>query len=220
MHRFGLFTSIASVSALLALSTVPAAADPGKADRARSAIAEARGKIEAGDKVGASAQAPELQARARASLASAEALLSRGKKDEAIADARHAGEFADMAIVTADRHKAADARDAEASAADAHRSAADANGRADSAEQAAAAANARANSAQQAAALAAAQTEALRNAPTTTTVATEKVVVATPPATRTVTVRQKAPVRKHRVVSKPARAVVEKTTTTVTTGQN
>lgn len=229
MRRSGIFTRAVGFSALLALATVPATAGPGKKDRARAAIAEARGKIDAGEKVGVSTQAPELQVRARAALASAEELLARGKKDAAIADARHAGEFADMAIVAADKQKAEVARDrrldAEASADAAHQAAADATGRAESAEQAAAAANVRADSAQQAAVAAAAQAEALRNAPapTSTTVATvEKEVVRTPAAARrTVTVRRAAPVRHttHRVVRKPAR-VVEKTTTTVTTQPN
>ena len=227
MKRSSLFTRAVGFSALLAMATVPAAAEMGKKDRARAAIAEARGKIDAGEKVGASNQAPELQARARAALASAEELLSRGKKDAAIADARHAGEFADMAIVATDKQKAEVARDrrlgAEASADAAQRAAADATGRAESAEQAAAAANGRADSAQQAAIAAAAQTEALRNAPApTTTTTVEREVVRTPAAARsTVTVRRAAPVRhtKHRVVRKPA-SVVEKTTTTVTTQPN
>ena len=224
MRRIDIFTRTVGISALLALSTVPAYADPGKADRAHAAIAEARGKIDAGERVGTSAEAPELRARARASLASAEALLERGKKDEAIIEARHASEFADMAIVTADKHKEAlaarDRMDAEASADRARQAAANANARAEDAQQVAVAATADANdrvdAAQQAAAAANAQAEALRNAPPpapTVTVATVERTTVHTPARRVVRAKRRVV---HHVVRKPA-AVPAKTTVTTTT---
>ncbi len=221
MRRSSLFSYAAGASALIALSTLPAYADPGKADRAHSAIAEARAKIEAGDKVGAGTGAPELQGRARGSLASAQALLDRGKKDESIVEAKRASEFADMAIVSADRHKAMAATGAQVRAENevdaSHRATDDANMRADSAQKAAMTAtmdaNMRVDAAQQAAASATAQADALRNAPPVTTVSTvEKVTVHSParPATRT----------RHRVIHRAVHKhapVVGKTTVTTTT---
>ncbi len=79
----------------------------GQNTRAVEAIAQAKGKIASGDKVGASGEAAGLQSQARAALASAEALLSKGKKEKAIAAAQNAGEFADPAIVSANQNKAA-----------------------------------------------------------------------------------------------------------------
>lgn len=83
----------------------------GKADRARAAIAEAHGKIDAANKVGVAGDAPRLQAEAQAALRTAEEELARGKKDEAIADALHASELADTALGAAQQ-----ARNAQASA--------------------------------------------------------------------------------------------------------
>ncbi len=122
MKRHSLFTTAAI---LLSLAAAPALA--GKAERARTAIAEARAKISAGDKVGASNGAPMAQGEARAELGNAEALLARGKKTEAEAAAKHASDLADMAIVNADRAKMSAARerraDAETTAAIAQQSA-------------------------------------------------------------------------------------------------
>ena len=78
MRNFNNFARAASVAALLAMSTGAHAADD-KA-KARAAIAEARGKIEAGDKIGASAEAAGLQEQARAALRTAEDRLKRGDK--------------------------------------------------------------------------------------------------------------------------------------------
>ena len=214
-HRH--FTRTACITAMLALTALPAVAYAGEAERARTAIAEARGKIDAGDKVGLTAEAADIQGRARAALESAEMRLAKGRKGEAIADAQHASELADMAIVSADKHKVAAERngrmEAQSSAAVASESAAAANARAEAAQQAAAAA-------QQSAATANAQADALRNvppppAPTTTTVSTvEKDVVQDPaPVTHTTAHRTT-----HRAVHK-AVPVVAKTTTTVTTTQ-
>jgi len=140
-----------SVSALIALSMVPAAAYAGKHTMAVEAIAAAKGKIDAGDKVSAGRQAPELQAQARASLSSAQDLLAKGHKDEAISAARHAGEFADQAIVSAENSRTTAERerrhDAQDTAAVAIQSASDANVRASLAQQATADANASANDA-------------------------------------------------------------------------
>jgi len=220
----------AGLSAVIALSTLPAAAYAGKHTLAVAAIAQAKGKIEAGDKVGAGRQAPELQAQARASLSNAQDLLSRGHKGEAILAARHASEYADQAIVTADNSRAASERDrrddAQDSAAAAMQSANDANARASLAQQATVDANMSANDAnrrallaQQATADANARADAIRNAPpvaaapstTTTTVA---VVEAHTAGTAIVPVRHTArKTTRHRTRS----GLVRKSTTTVTT---
>lgn len=207
MNRYTPFTRSIGISTLLALSAIPVTAYAGDANsRAIAAIAQARGKIESGEKVGAGSQSPVLQSQARVALADAEALLAKGKKDKAIAAAQQAGGFADQAILTAEQHKAM----------------AELNGRLDTqataaaAQQSAAVANARADSAEQAATVATAQADALRNAPapapTVTTVATVEKTVVRAPAVR---VQRK----KHRVVRKPAPASAVTTTTTVTTSQ-
>jgi len=157
-------------------------------------------------------------------------LLSRGHKGEAILAARHASEYADQAIVTADNSRAASERDrrddAQDSAAAAMQSANDANARASIAQQATADANMSANDAnrrallaQQATADANARADAIRNAPpvaaapstTTTTVA---VVEAQTARTAIVPVRHTArKTTRHRTRS----GQVRKSTTTVTT---
>lgn len=216
MKRVNHFARTVSISALLALTAFPVTAHAGEADRARAAIAEAKGKIEAGDKVGASSGAPMLQTEARASLGNAELLLARGKKTEALAEAKHAGELADIAIVNADKAKMAASRDRRL----------DAEAAAASAQQSAVAADARANSAEQAAAAANAQADAMRNAPapvivaappTTTTVATVERTTVTTPAP--VVHKKKAVQKKRRVVHhhKATPSVTQKTTTTLST---
>ena len=205
MTNFRILTRAAAISTVVAFSALSTTAYAGEAERARAAIAEAKGKIEAGDKVGASGEAAGLQTQARAALQSAQERLAHGKKAEAIADAQQAGALADQAIVVTDKRKVAMERNgrlnAESSAVAAQQSAADANARADSA--------------QQSAAVAAAQADALRNAPApapapapTTTTVVEKEIVRTPVRHTT-----------RRVVHKPVTAVAEKTTTTITTGQ-
>lgn len=158
MTYFGSTTRTIGVSALIALSMLPSAAYAGKHSDAVQAIAQAKGKIEAGDKVNVVRQAPELQAQARASLSSAQDLLSHGHKDEAISAARKASEFADQAIVSADNIRMASERerrhDAQDAAAAATQSASDANVRASLAQQATANANASAADADHRAALA------------------------------------------------------------------
>lgn len=217
MQRLRIITRTVTLSTMLALSTFSVAAYAGKHEQAVEAIAQARSKIEAGDKVGTSTQAPEIQARARAALTTAEGLLSRGEKADAILAAHHASDLADQAIVVADNRKASVAHDrlldARSSAIDAQQSAANANVRADSAQQAATVANSRADSAEMAATAANAQTDALRNAPrpapaTTTVAIVEKESVRTP-----------APVHhiQHRVVRKHHTMTHIKKVTTVTT---
>ena len=128
-----------SLAALLVASAIPTSVYAGDHTNAVAAIAEAKGKIDAGDKVGVGTEAPELQAQARAAIGSAEDLLARGKKREAIATAHHAGELADQAIVSADNRKTAAERtrrlDTQDAAIAAQQSAANANMRADSAQQ-------------------------------------------------------------------------------------
>lgn len=207
-----------ALSSALALSLIPVAAYAGKHEQAVEAIAQARAKIEAGDKVGTNNQAPELQSQARAELVSAESLLSNGKKEEAIAAAKHASGLADQAIVVADNRKASAERDrrldAQSATIDAQQAANAANVRADTAQQAASSANDRAYSAQQATVAANAEADALRNAPkpapTTTTVAiVERETVHAP--VRTHVIKRKV-VRKHRPVTH-----IRKTTTVTTT---
>ena len=228
MRYFASITRSVSVSALIALSTLPTSAYAGKHTLAVEAIAQAKGKIDAGDKVNAGSQAPELQAHARASLSSAQDLLAKGHKDEAILAARHAGEFADQAIVSAENSRTAAERerrhDAQDSAAVAVQAASDANVRASIAQQAASNANVtaddanrRAAQAQLATADANARADALRAAPP----------VAAPPATTTTTVAvvQDVPARASAVRHAPRRTIrhraaprnVSKSTTTVTT---
>ena len=130
-----------AISATLALA-LPGVAHAGMNDRAQAAIAEARGKISASTMVGAGEEVIGLQTRAKTSLNEAEALLSKGKKAQAIAAAQQASMMADQALAMSQSRKetaaTAAVANAEASAASAQQSAATAN-------QQAAAANARAD---------------------------------------------------------------------------
>ena len=173
-----------AVSATLALA-LPGVAHAGMNDRAQAAIAEARGKISAGNIVGAGQETIGLQTRAKASLNEAEALLSKGKKAEAIAAAQQASILADQALaMTATRKETAATTavgNAEAAAAAAQQSAA-------SATQQAAAANARADMAVAMATPAPAPApvnDVIKTPQTTTTVTTEeRVAVAPAPVVR------------------------------------
>ncbi|AYJ84762.1 hypothetical protein D3Y57_01270 (plasmid) [Sphingomonas paeninsulae] len=212
MKRSNFLARSAGISVLLLLAS-PAYAE-GKADRARAAIAEATGKIDAANKLGANGEVPRLQAEAQAALRTARENLASGHKEEAIAAANHASTTADLAIGEAQKNRTnaerAQRANTEAKAAVAQQDAAAANARADAAQQSAASAAA------DAAAARAAPPVVIAPAPPTTTVSTETVKrVATP--TRTV---KRAPV--HRVVKRTttAPAVSEKTTTTVTTTPN
>jgi hypothetical protein len=210
------------VSALLLLSSTPALASD--TSRAKAAIAEARGKIDAAHQAGVGGEVPRLQAQAEAYLREAEDDLARSHEKLAIAAAQHASEVADSAIAEARRSKAAadDADRASAAAANA------------AANDAADAANARAASAEQAAAAASADAAAARAAPpvvvmqppstTTTVVKTETVKPAPAAAKPRVAAKPRAKPRRvvrrtvHRAAAHPA--TVEKTTTTVTTTHN
>src|ERR1700748_851929 len=98
MYRSNMLLRGVSAGTLLALTAAPVLAFPGKADRAQAAIAAAQAKIDAANKVGASGQVPEMQAHAQAALATAKEDLASGHKEDAIADATHAGELADGAL--------------------------------------------------------------------------------------------------------------------------
>lgn len=203
-----------ATAAILLSLAAPALA--GEADRARAAIAEARGKIEAGDKVGASSGAPMLQTDARKALGDAELLLARGKKTESLAAARRAGELADIAIVNADRDKMAASRDRRV---DAEAAAASAQAAVVNAQANGAAAEARANAAERAADSANARADAMAvmpmAAPTTTVAIVEKTV--TPVRTARAAPRKKVVVRHHHHTT-PVNT--KETTTTVTTRPN
>lgn len=193
-----------AVSATLALA-LPGVAHAGMNDRAQQAIAEAKGKISAGTMVGAGEEALGLQMRAKTALNNAEALLSKGKKAEAVAAAQQAGMLADQALAATQTNKDAKATaavgEAQASAASAQQSAVIAN------EQAAAA-NARADMAM----AAPAPVAVIAPAPsTTTTVTTEERTTPAPvvqkKATRTTT---------RTTARKPSRPVVVQKTTVET----
>lgn len=221
MTKFHRLTPALGMAALLAATVmVPTSALAGEQTRAEAAIAEASGKISAGDKVGASEQAPDLQRQARAALMAAQDMLTNHHKSEAIAEAHRASGLADQAIVTANERKSAsdrarrtDMRDSEERA---KQSAVVANSRANSAEAETTAANVRADNAEHSSAEANAQAEAMRNAPpvvaaptTTTTAITERDEV----------VPARKPMRRahHRIVHHHGRAAHVKTTTVETT---
>lgn len=189
MTRFTQLTPTMGLFAVFAAAMIPTAALAGEETRAVQAIAEARGKIDAGDKVGVGEMAPDLQGQAHQALSSAQDLLTNHHKVEALAAAQKAGELADQAMAVANGRKAQAASDrrSDASAAQAANqqavmsadsraaadkaATADANARAASAQAATDAANSRADAANQSSAAANAQMDAMRAAPTTTTVA-------------------------------------------------
>ena len=109
MINFHHFAPKLGLVAILTIGLLPTGACAGAQTRAEAAIAEAKGKIDAGDKVGAGDQAAELQGQARRALMSAEDLLSQHRKGEALAAAHHAGELADEALTrTTNRRNAAE----------------------------------------------------------------------------------------------------------------
>lgn len=99
--------------AALALTTfaVPHSAFAGDENRARAAIAEAKAKIETGDKIGATADAADIQARARAALADAERQLKDDDEDRTFHAAKEATALAELAIATAEYNKLKAERD-------------------------------------------------------------------------------------------------------------
>lgn len=196
MSKFRSVMNGVALSAMLFASG--AAMAEGKADRARKAIAEAQGKIEAANKLAPNGEVPNLQAGAVSSLKLAREDLKSGNKDQSIAEAIHAGELADRAIGVSQRMQSAQADQHAADAAAAQQEAASANARAESAE-------ASANAAAADAAAARAQPPVvIAPAPTVTTeTTTERHVV---PATKRKVIVQKA---------RPARTIeTQKTTVT------
>ena len=138
MSRFFLAISTVALSTALLVSSPALAA--GKADRARAAIAEATGKVDAAAKVGTAGDAPRLSAEAAAMLRQAKQDLASGHKEQAFDDANRASQLADTAIGVSQRARTdaeqAQRVNAQASAAVAQQDAAVANARADAAEKA------------------------------------------------------------------------------------
>lgn len=207
---------LACASALgLMLASTSAMAD-GKMDRARAAVAEARGKVDAAARAGTGGVTPRTLTEAQAALREAEDDLKASRKDKAIVDAQNASRLADLALnetqrATSDK-AAADKAAADAQAADAARAASDAEARARAAEADAQAAR---NAPPPAPVVIAAPTPPT---PTETTVTTS---TTTPvPATRTVVKRAPAKRVVKRTVVRKAPAAAAKTTTTVTTKTN
>ena len=87
-------------TALIAV-VVPAAVEASDRADARVAIAEARAKIETGDRAGVNGPAADAQARARAALDDAQAEYHSHHEDRAIASAHRASSLADLALATA-----------------------------------------------------------------------------------------------------------------------
>lgn len=194
--------SLTAASAFLILAT-PALA--GEANRARAAIGQAQGKIDAASKLNVS---PELMAKAQAALRLSQEQLKSGDKEESIASAIKAQEYADTAVGESQRHADASAQMQTDATLSAQQQADAANARANAAEQAAASAAADAQAARASAAMAAA------TPPASTTVTTETVKSApVTTATRKVAAKRKV----VRRTSAPRTAVAESTTTTVTT---
>lgn len=102
-----LVTKSIVLTALIAVS-VPVAVEAGDREDARIAIAEARARIETGDKAGVNGPAADAQARARAALDDAQAEFHSHHEDRAMAAAHRASSLADLALATAQ------ARDADA----------------------------------------------------------------------------------------------------------
>jgi len=182
----------------------------GKTSQARRAIAAAQAKIDASNIVGASGDAPRLHAQAVAALHVAQDELAHSAKDEAIRDANHASELADMALTASQRERT---QSQAAATAQAQHDAAEANARASAAQAAAAAAQADAAAARSTPPVVvqtptppapAPQTEA-----TVTTSHTDQVAAASPAKTKRRVVRR-------RVVHHPA-AHTTRTTLTVKT---
>ena len=215
MNRLFVAVPGIAISALLMIS--PTMVSASKEDRARAAIQEATGKIDAANKIGVAGTSPQLAAQAEASLKAAREDLARGHKTQAIADAIHASQLADTAIGEAQRSRTeAEAAQHQATLAAAQHETDAANARTDAALQAAAIANADAANARTAPA------PVIMMAPMmapTTTVTTETVKATTSVPARVV---------KRKVVRRAVRrtpvhtthAVSEKTTTTVTTRPN
>jgi hypothetical protein len=214
MHSLTTIVRGFAISATLAMA-MPGIAFAGQNDRAQMAIAEARGKISAGNMIGAGQEASGLQTRARASLNDAESLLSKGKKEAAIVAAQQAGQLADQALAMTQSRKdqtmTSAIGNAEASAASAQQSAAAAN-------QQVAAANARADTAMAMATPAPAMVMA---APATTTTVTteERTEIAPAPVVHKSTKPKTTHKTTHTTTKKPTKPTTVQTTT-IQTKQN
>jgi len=187
------------VASALALAATPAIA--GDEERARAAIAEAQGKIEAANHLDADKIVPGEIAQAVASLRLAQEELKGGHEQKAIRAALEAQAFADTALGHAQQRQAAAANAQNATITAAQQQAADANARADAAEQAAA-------SAQQAAAAAQADAAAARATPPVVVAAADPAPVTT---VTTETTKAVAPANSAR--KQPVRRTVKRTTT-------
>lgn len=97
-HRVMLGSGLCS---LLLAVMLPVGAVAGQPSAAEAAIAEARGKLDAGDKAGGSSAMPDRQAKARKTLMAAEDLLARHKTAQAVTTAHHASKLADQAAMDA-----------------------------------------------------------------------------------------------------------------------
>jgi len=208
-----------AVAILLCTSMQVSTAYAGDQADAEAAIAVAKGKLSAGDKVGTSRRAPELQDQARAALAEALDLLNHHHKKEARDAAIRAGELADRALVAGDNRRIQAEQthrlDTQEAAITAQQSAASANQRADKAEVMGNAANQRADKAEHEAADANARNDALRTArppaepQTTTMTVTQREIVPVAPRKPTRKILRR---HTHRVIHHG-----QTTTTVVTT---
>jgi hypothetical protein len=201
----GLITALA-----LSLATPALAGDE---ERARAAIAEAQGKIDAATRIDADSQSPDVVARAQAALRLAQEELKSGHEQKAIQAAIAAQQAADSAIGRSKQARADEAANTGASLAQAQQQAADAQARAQAAEQAAAAAQADA-----AAARAAPPVVVASAAPPTTTVVTETTKAVATPAKSTRAAPRKTV--KRTTVARSTPRTTETTRTTVTTSSN
>lgn len=205
------FLAMGAAATAMTLVATPVAAE-GKMDRARAAIAEARGKVDTLNTINAAGDYPRMVADAKAALRKAEDDLAGKHKEDAIVDAQRASHLADTAIALSQKQQADSAAVTQAAAVSAtvaaQEDAAAANARAD-----AAAAQASAAQRQAAAAAAAADAARAQQAPAATTVTTETTRTAATPVARKPVVKRTT-VRRS-TAARPA--VVEKTTTTVQT---
>src|SRR4051812_4809234 len=106
MRNLTSLTRGVAMAALLALTATPALAE-GKGDRAKKAIAEAQGKVDAAAHATGD-EAPRLKAEAAAALRQARSDFDAGHKEDAIDSANRASMLADSAIGVANKNRAQD----------------------------------------------------------------------------------------------------------------
>ena len=87
-----------TAGAVLLMATASPAFAQSRVDRARVAIGEARAKIDAAVKTGATGEVPVLVARAQAALRTAEEQFERDHNASAIDAAHNASQLADEAL--------------------------------------------------------------------------------------------------------------------------